>query len=93
MINDLPVGRNPEEVLRLVQAFQFTGMCRPGSPYFFSNYYCTVTFGSPKSEVSLVISYTLVDVHGEVCPAAWTPGAKTMKADPVGSLDYFKSVS
>jgi hypothetical protein len=25
MVNDLPVGRNPEEVLRLVQAFQFTG--------------------------------------------------------------------
>ena len=25
MINDLPVGRNPDEVLRLVQAFQFTG--------------------------------------------------------------------
>jgi hypothetical protein len=24
-INDLPVGRNPEEILRLVQAFQFTG--------------------------------------------------------------------
>jgi alkyl hydroperoxide reductase subunit AhpC len=34
MINDLPVGRNPEEVLRLVQAFQFTGMCRPGSLTF-----------------------------------------------------------
>mmetsp|Transcript_27105 Transcript_27105/g.68769 ORF Transcript_27105/g.68769 Transcript_27105/m.68769 type:complete len:204 (-) Transcript_27105:256-867(-) len=55
-INDLPVGRNPEEVLRLVQAFQFT------------------------------------DKHGEVCPASWKPGSKTMKDDPVKSLDYFKNI-
>lgn len=25
------------------------------------------------------------DVHGEVCPAGWKPGSKTMKADPKGS--------
>ena len=41
-ISDLPVGRNVEEVLRLVKAFQYT------------------------------------DEFGEVCPASWTPGAKTM---------------
>ena len=45
-IGDLPVGRNVDEVLRLVQAFQFT------------------------------------DVHGEVCPSKWIPGAATMHADP-----------
>lgn len=45
-INDLPVGRNPDEYLRLVKAFQFT------------------------------------DKHGEVCPANWQPGAKTMIPDP-----------
>jgi alkyl hydroperoxide reductase subunit AhpC len=45
-INDLPVGRNPDEYLRLVKAFQF------------------------------------VDTHGEVCPANWQPGAKTMIPDP-----------
>ena len=44
-INDLPVGRNPEEYLRLVKAFQFN------------------------------------DTHGEVCPANWQPGAKTMIPD------------
>ncbi|KAK3855846.1 hypothetical protein Pcinc_037769 [Petrolisthes cinctipes] len=54
-INDLPVGRDVDETLRLVQAFQF------------------------------------VDDHGEVCPAGWKPGAKTMKADPTGSKEYFKS--
>merc|ERR1719261_181209 len=52
-INDLPVGRNVDEVLRLVQAFQFH------------------------------------EEHGDVCPANWTPGAVTMKADPAGSLEYF----
>jgi len=29
--------------------------------------------------------------HGEVCPANWEPGTDSMKPDPVGSLDYFKS--
>ena len=32
------------------------------------------------------------DEHGEVCPANWTEGGKTMKADPKGSLEYFSSV-
>lgn len=45
-VNDLPVGRNPDEYLRLVKAFQF------------------------------------VDEHGEVCPANWQPGQKTMIPDP-----------
>ena len=44
-INDLPVGRNVDEILRLLKAFQYT------------------------------------DVHGEVCPSGWTPGAATMVAE------------
>jgi peroxiredoxin (alkyl hydroperoxide reductase subunit C) len=56
-INDLPVGRNVDEVLRLVKALQF------------------------------------VEEHGEVCPANWNPGDKTMKPDPEGSQEYFSSVS
>jgi len=44
-INDLDVGRSIDEVLRLVQAFQF------------------------------------VDKHGEVCPAKWQPGKKSMGTD------------
>jgi hypothetical protein len=35
----------------------------------------------------------LQDKHGEVCPAGWTEGSKTIKADPKGSLDYFASAS
>ncbi len=42
-INDTQVGRSVDEVMRLVQAFQFT------------------------------------DEHGEVCPANWKQGRKTMK--------------
>lgn len=31
------------------------------------------------------------DVHGEVCPANWQPGAATMKADPRESQQYFQA--
>jgi alkyl hydroperoxide reductase subunit AhpC len=55
-INNLGVGRNVEETLRLVEAFQYTAK------------------------------------HGEVCPAGWTKGKATMKPDPKGSQDYFKTV-
>jgi alkyl hydroperoxide reductase subunit AhpC len=41
-VNDAPVGRNVDEILRLLKAFQFT------------------------------------DKHGEVCPAKWEPGKKTV---------------
>jgi len=32
------------------------------------------------------------ETHGEVCPANWKPGEKSMKADPSGSLEYFQAV-
>jgi len=51
-VNDLPVGRDVEETLRLVQAFQFT------------------------------------DEHGEVCPAGWRPGKKSMKPNAEGVSEY-----
>lgn len=56
-INDLPVGRNIDEAIRLIKAFQF------------------------------------VEKHGEVCPANWEEGKKTMKADPEKSKDYFSAVN
>jgi alkyl hydroperoxide reductase subunit AhpC len=52
-INDLPLGRNIDEYLRLIDAIEFN------------------------------------EKNGEVCPANWTPGADTMKADPEGSKSYF----
>ena len=54
--NDLPVGRNVDETLRLIKAFQF------------------------------------VEKHGEVCPANWQPGDRTMNADPTLSKSYFAAV-
>jgi hypothetical protein len=33
------------------------------------------------------------DKHGEVCPAGWKPGKRTLKADPVESLAYFEAVA
>jgi alkyl hydroperoxide reductase subunit AhpC len=53
-INDLGIGRSVDEVLRVVQAVQFT------------------------------------DEHGEVCPANWEPGDRTIKPDPEGSRSYFE---
>jgi hypothetical protein len=31
------------------------------------------------------------EIHGEVCPAGWHPGAATMKADPTGSKEFFSA--
>lgn len=55
-VNNLAVGRSVDEVLRLIQGYQY------------------------------------VATHGEVCPANWKPGEKTMKPDPTGSQEYFKGV-
>ncbi|KAG3043107.1 hypothetical protein PI125_g27325, partial [Phytophthora idaei] len=52
-INDCPVGRNVDEILRLMEAFQFT------------------------------------DEHGEVCPAGWKKGKKTIKPTVDASKEYF----
>lgn len=33
------------------------------------------------------------DQFGEVCPANWSEGDKSMKADPKGSKEYFEAVN
>ena len=57
VVHDLAVGRNVDETLRVLKAFQH------------------------------------VEKTGEVCPANWDEGKKTMKADPVKSKEYFASVA
>ncbi|HVA66600.1 MAG TPA: peroxiredoxin [Elusimicrobiota bacterium] len=57
VVHDLAVGRNVDETLRVLKAFQ------------------------------------QVEKTGEVCPANWTEGKKTMKADPVKSKEYFAAVA
>lgn len=53
-VNDLPLGRNISEYLRLLEALQFT------------------------------------EEHGEVCPANWKKGEKSMKPTQSGLKSYFK---
>eukprot|EP00008_Paramoeba_atlantica_P005022 CAMPEP_0201480194 /NCGR_PEP_ID=MMETSP0151_2-20130828/4728_1 /ASSEMBLY_ACC=CAM_ASM_000257 /TAXON_ID=200890 /ORGANISM="Paramoeba atlantica, Strain 621/1 / CCAP 1560/9" /LENGTH=182 /DNA_ID=CAMNT_0047861975 /DNA_START=114 /DNA_END=662 /DNA_ORIENTATION=- len=48
---------------------------------------------SVDETLRLVQAFQFTDKHGEVCPAGWTPGKRTMKADPVGSQEYFKAVN
>jgi len=50
-------GRNSEEIVRLVEAFQY------------------------------------VAEHGEVCPANWRKGDKTIKPSPKASLEYFQAAN
>ncbi|CAH8854676.1 unnamed protein product [Trichobilharzia szidati] len=52
-VNDRSVGRSVDEVIRLLDAFQF------------------------------------VEKHGEVCPANWKAGKKTIKPDPSASKEFF----
>eukprot|EP00736_Rhodelphis_marinus_P006460 Rmarinus@m.17870 len=41
----------------------------------------------------LIQAFQFTREHGEVCPANWRPGAKTMKANPKESLEYFEAVN
>jgi peroxiredoxin 2/4 len=53
IVNNLPLGRNIDEALRMIKALQF------------------------------------FEKHGEVCPANWNEGAKSMKPNSTGLKDYF----
>ena len=53
LINDFPIGRSVDEVLRILDALIFHKL------------------------------------HGEVCPANWHSGAKSMKATPEGLAQFF----
>ncbi|KAH8105364.1 peroxiredoxin [Cristinia sonorae] len=48
---------------------------------------------SVDETIRLIKAFQFVEKHGEVCPANWQEGSKTMKADPKGSLDYFSTVN
>lgn len=48
---------------------------------------------SVDETLRLVQAFQYTDVHGEVCPAGWKPGSKTMKPDTNKSKDYFNSVN
>lgn len=48
---------------------------------------------SVDETLRLVQAFQYTDKHGEVCPANWKPGAKTMIADTNKSKEYFGSVN
>ncbi|GLH10932.1 hypothetical protein R5R35_000937 [Gryllus longicercus] len=48
---------------------------------------------SVDETLRLVQAFQYTDEHGEVCPAGWKPGSKTMKPNPDESQEYFRSVS
>ena len=49
--------------------------------------------GRSVDEVLRVIkAFQFVEKNGEVCPANWTEGKPTMKADPKGAQKYFQNV-
>ncbi|VDL90142.1 unnamed protein product [Schistocephalus solidus] len=44
---------------------------------------------SVDEALRLLEAFQFTDVHGEVCPANWRPGAKTIKPTTAGSKTYF----
>ena len=48
---------------------------------------------SVDETLRLVKAFQFTDEHGEVCPANWSEGSKTIKADPNGSLEYFAAAA
>ncbi|TEB25003.1 Cys 2 peroxiredoxin [Coprinellus micaceus] len=44
---------------------------------------------SVDETIRLIKAFQFTDKYGEVCPANWTEGSKTIKADPVNKLEYF----
>lgn len=48
---------------------------------------------SVEETLRLVQAFQFTDKHGEVCPANWKPGKKSMVADPLRSKEYFREVN
>jgi peroxiredoxin 1 len=48
---------------------------------------------SVDETLRLVQAFQYTDTHGEVCPANWRPGSKTMVADTTKSKEYFNTVN
>ncbi|THH15463.1 hypothetical protein EW146_g5024 [Bondarzewia mesenterica] len=48
---------------------------------------------SVDEALRLVKAFQFTEQYGEVCPANWTEGDRTIKTDPTGKLEYFNSVN
>ena len=84
-INDLPVGRNVDEALRLVEAFKFTDVHGEGKNIIFKEWnivmIVSIFFNSQTSSFS------------SVCPAGWQKGADTIKPEVKASKEYFEKAN
>ena len=47
---------------------------------------------SVDETLRLVQAFQYADLHGEVCPAGWKPGDKTIIPDPAEKLKYFSKI-
>ena len=96
-INNFPIGRNVDEALRTLQAVQYVAehgeagdtpaAVESPSPSWYTP--CLTRVHLHLSE-SPALPYPTA---GEVCPAGWKPGDKTMVADAEKSLEYFESLT
>ena len=48
---------------------------------------------SVDETLRLVQAFQHTDKHGEVCPAGWKPGAKTIVPNPDDKVKYFQAVN
>ncbi|KAH9475020.1 Peroxiredoxin-2 [Psilocybe cubensis] len=48
---------------------------------------------SVDETIRLIKAFQFTDTHGEVCPANWVEGSKTIKADPHAKLEYFTTIN
>ncbi|XP_074142980.1 thioredoxin-dependent peroxide reductase, mitochondrial isoform X1 [Sminthopsis crassicaudata] len=48
---------------------------------------------SVEETLRLVKAFQFVELHGEVCPANWTPDSPTIKPSPKASKEYFEKVN
>ncbi|KAJ3745039.1 thioredoxin-like protein [Lentinula boryana] len=46
---------------------------------------------SVEETLRLVKAFQFTDKHGEVCPAGWSEGDKTIKTDPTAKIEYFST--
>lgn len=90
-VNDLPVGRSVDETLRLIKAFQFTVRIYFNPPLRGPLRFSMIRINF-ETDINILLFHSQ-DKHGEVCPANWTEGSRTMKADPVGSKEYFSAAN
>ncbi len=47
---------------------------------------------SVEETLRLIYAFQYTDLHGEVCPANWKPGDKTIKPDQDEKMEYFKDL-